>query len=134
MYLEEFIGYLPLFYSYWEDQYFYLIIYILISFLITFVLVFVGFILSPKESNFEKLSSYECGFEPFGEAHSVFSIQFFLVGILFMLFDLEVAYLFPWVIGLGHLSAFGFFLMFFFLILLVIGFVYEWKKGALDWL
>lgn len=134
MYLDKFFINQQLFYSYWEDQYMYLIFYIFISFLLTVVLFILGFSLSPKEITFEKTSSYECGFEPFGDSHSVFNIQFFVVGILFMLFDLELAYLFPWVLCIGSLSLFSFFLMIFFLILLVIGFIYEWKKGALDWL
>jgi NADH:ubiquinone oxidoreductase subunit 3 (subunit A) len=92
---------------------------------LTLVLFTAGFSLSPKEIQFEKTSAYECGFEPFGDAHSIFSIQFFVVGILFMLFDLELAYLFPWVFTLGNLSLFCFVLMFFFLILLIIGFIYE---------
>jgi len=83
------------FYSYWDDQYAYLFIYILCSFLLALILLVVGFSLSLKEISFEKVSSYECGFEPFGDAHSIFNIQFFVVGILFMLFDLEIAYLFP---------------------------------------
>lgn len=95
MYLDKFLISQQLFYSYWEDQYIYLIFYICISFLLTAVLFTVGFSLSPKEVTFEKTSSYECGFEPFGDAHSIFNIQFFVVGILFMLFDLELAYLFP---------------------------------------
>jgi NADH:ubiquinone oxidoreductase subunit 3 (subunit A) len=100
-------------------------VYVFISFLLTIVLFIVGFILSPKNVSFEKTSSYECGFEPFGDAHSIFNIQFFVVGILFMLFDLELAYLFPWVLCLSTISLFSFFLMLFFLILLVIGFIYE---------
>jgi len=123
-----------LFYSYWDEQFIYLIYYFIISFVITVSLIAAGFILSSKETSFEKISSYECGFEPFGDAHSIFNIQFFVVGILFMLFDLELAYLFPWVLNLGNISIFSFFIMFFFLILLTIGFIYEWKKGALDWL
>ena len=112
----------------------YLIFFIFISFVLTVILFVVGFSLSSKEVTFEKTSSYECGFEPFGDGHSIFNIQFFMVGILFMLFDLELAYLFPWSISIGNLPLFSFFLMFFFLVLLVIGFIYEWKKGALDWL
>jgi len=95
------------------------------SFGLVLLLFFAGFILSPKETQFEKTSAYECGFEPFGDAHSIFSIQFFVVGILFMLFDLELAYLFPWVFCLGNLPIYCVALMFFFLILLVIGFIYE---------
>ena len=122
-----------LYYSYFDEQYKYILVYMVGSLVLTSILLIVALILSPKELGFEKTSPYECGFEPFGDAHSVFSIQFFIVGILFMLFDLELAYLFPWAIHLGNLSMFSFFLMFFFLILLTIGFIYEWKKGALDW-
>ena len=103
-----------LFYSYWDEQFIYLIYYFIISFIITVALIAAGFILSSKETSFEKISSYECGFEPFGDAHSIFNIQFFVVGILFMLFDLELAYLFPWVLNLGNISIFSFFIMFFF--------------------
>ena len=134
MYIEKLGLNQLLFYSYWEDQYLYLMFYLLLSLGLTVILFVVGFSLSPKETQFEKTSAYECGFEPFGDAHSIFNIQFFVVGILFMLFDLELAYLFPWVFSLGNLPIFCFVLMFFFLILLVIGFIYEWKKGALDWL
>ena len=118
---------------YWNEQFCYLFFYIFASFFLTLILFFVAFFLSQSDSTFEKLSVYECGFEPFGNSHGVFSIQFFIVGILFTIFDLELAYLFPWVINLGNLPRFSFWLMIFFLILLIIGFVYEWKKGALDW-
>lgn len=134
MHIEIFLANQLLFYSYWGDQYGYLSFYILLSLLLTIILFSIGFSLSPKKISFEKSSSYECGFEPFGDAHSVFNIQFFIVGILFMLFDLELAYLFPLVFFLGVLPLFCLCLMFLFILLLVIGFVYEWKKGALDWL
>jgi NADH-quinone oxidoreductase subunit A len=104
----------------------------LVSLILCLILFSIAFILSPKENFFEKASAYECGFEPFGTTHSIFNIQFFVVGILFMIFDLELAYLFPWVINLGNLCFFSFIIMFLFLFLLTIGFVYEWKKGALD--
>lgn len=113
------------YYSYFNEQHTYLYFYIVASLVLTLILFFVAFSLSPKKSSFEKSSSYECGFEPYSDGHSMFNIQFFIVGILFMIFDLELAYLFPWVINLGNLSFFCFFLMIFFLILLVIGFVYE---------
>lgn len=121
-------------YNYWNEQYSYIYIYIILSFFICCILFILAFILSPKETTFEKTSPYECGFEPFGEGHSIFNVQFFIVGILFMIFDLELAYLFPWIINLGNLSFFSFFVMLFFLILLTVGLVYEWKKGALDWI
>ena len=84
-----------LYYSYFNEQYFYLYFYVISSFLLSFLLFFIAFLLSPKKSNFEKNSSYECGFEPFSDGHIMFNIQFFIVGILFMIFDLELAYLFP---------------------------------------
>ena len=121
-------------YSYWNEQYAYIFCYMIISFLLCCVLFILAFSLSPKEVNFEKTSPYECGFEPFGDGHLIFNIQFFIVGILFMIFDLELAYLFPWIANLGNINFFSFFVMVFFLILLTIGLVYEWKKGALDWI
>lgn len=123
-----------LFYSYWGEQYNYLFYFFIFSLVLSNVLILVGFSFSLKNFSFEKTSAYECGFSPFGDSHSIFNIQFFIVGILFMLFDLELAYLFPWIINVGNLCIFSFFLMYFFLFFLIIGFIYEWKKGALDWL
>ena len=81
----------------------------------------------------EKNSTYECGFEPFDETRSKFEVKFYLVAILFIIFDLEVAFLFPWAISLGSIGVFGFWSMMIFLLILTIGFIYEWKKGALEW-
>ena len=81
----------------------------------------------------EKLSPYECGFEAFDDARGRFDVRFYLVAILFIIFDLEVAFLFPWAVSLGKIGVFGFWSMMFFLLVLTIGFVYEWKKGALEW-
>ncbi|MCF8496376.1 MAG: NADH-quinone oxidoreductase subunit A [Alphaproteobacteria bacterium] len=81
----------------------------------------------------EKLSAYECGFEPFGDARSKFDVRFYLVTLLFIIFDLEIAFLFPWAISLGDIGLFGFFSMMIFLAVLTVGFIYEWKKGALEW-
>lgn len=80
-----------------------------------------------------KRTPYECGFEPFDDARNIFYIKFYLVGILFLIFDLEVAFLFPWVVCLSKISFFGFWTMVFFLFILIIGFVYEWKTGGLEW-
>ena len=80
-----------------------------------------------------KLSPYECGFEPFEDARSRFDVRFYLVAILFIIFDLEVAFLFPWAVAFGKLGATGFWSMFVFLAVLTVGFAYEWKKGALEW-
>ena len=81
----------------------------------------------------EKLSPYECGFEPFEDARIQFDVRFYLVAILFIIFDLEIAFLFPWAISLGSLGALGFWSMMVFLAILTVGFIYEWKKGALEW-
>lgn len=121
-------------YSYWDEQYFYIFYYCCISFLLCCVLLLVAFFLSPKEVSFEKISPYECGFEPFNNNHSIFKIQYFIVGILFMIFDLELAYLFPWAVNLGNISFFSWLIVIYFLILLIIGFLFEWKKGGLDWI
>ena len=90
-------------------------------------------ILSPKNPDTEKLSAYECGFEAFSDSRMEFDVRFYLVAILFIIFDLEIAFLFPWAISLGDIGSLGFWSMIIFLSILTIGFVYEWKKGALDW-
>ncbi|WP_343563302.1 NADH-quinone oxidoreductase subunit A [Kiloniella sp. b19] len=81
----------------------------------------------------EKISAYECGFEAFDDARSQFDVRFYLVAILFIIFDLEVAFLFPWAVSLSDIGMFGFWSMIVFLVILTIGFAYEWKKGALEW-
>ena len=90
-------------------------------------------LLAHKKYNKDKLTSYECGFEPFSDSRNKFEVRFYLVAILFIIFDLEVTFLVPWAITLGQIGKFGFFSMMFFLFVLTIGFIYEWKKGALEW-
>lgn len=90
-------------------------------------------ILAKQNPDKEKLSSYECGFEAFDNARRQFDVRFYLVAILFIIFDLEVAFLFPWAVSLGKIGLFGFWSMVIFLGVLTIGFIYEWKKGALEW-
>ena len=90
-------------------------------------------LLAPSKPNKDKLKSYECGFDPFDDARGRFDIRFYLVAILFIIFDLEVTFLFPWAISLGKIGVYGFWSMMFFLFVLTIGFIYEWKKGALEW-
>ena len=90
-------------------------------------------ILGKKNSYKEKASTYECGFEPFQDSRSKFEVKFYLVAILFIIFDLEIIFLFPWAIAFDQLDLFGFLSMMFFLLVLTIGFAYEWMKGALDW-
>ncbi len=90
-------------------------------------------LLADKKPEVDKLKSYECGFDPFGNARGKFNIQFYLVAILFIIFDLEIAFLIPWALVLKDIGQLGFWSMMFFLFVLTIGFIYEWKKGALEW-
>ena len=114
-------------------DYLQIIIFFGIALLLSFGFIFLNFVFAPKNPDPEKLSAYECGFEPFNDSRMEFDIRFYLVAILFIIFDLEIAFLFPWAITLGNLGLFGFFSMMLFLFILTIGFIYEWKKGALDW-
>ena len=95
--------------------------------------ILLNFLFSPKNPDSEKLSAYECGFEAFSDSRMEFDVRFYLVAILFIIFDLEIAFLFPWAISLGKIGLYGFVSMMIFLFILTIGFIYEWKKGALDW-
>ena len=110
-----------------------IILFLIIALGLSVAFIVINFILSPKKPDPEKLSAYECGFEPFDDSRMEFDVRFYLVAILFVIFDLEIAFLFPWAISLGNLGALGFWSMMIFLFVLTIGFVYEWKKGALDW-
>lgn len=115
-------------------QYYALIIFILFASILSGILIVLSYIFDSQKEIFEKTTSYECGFEPFGDARNILNIQFYIVAILFIIFDLEVAFLLPWVVVLGNLGIFSFWLMIVFLIILTVGFVYEWKKGALNWI
>ena len=95
--------------------------------------IILGSIVSPKNPNREKLSQYECRFEPFDDSRMKFNVKFYFIGILFIIFDLEIAFLFPWAVAIDYVSFDGFMAMMFFLFILTIGFIYEWKKGALEW-
>lgn len=97
------------------------------------LLVALPFLVAARKPDKEKCSSYECGFDPFGDARGKFDVRFYLVAILFIVFDLEIAFLFPWAVTLKETGANGFFSMALFLTVLTVGFVYEWKKGALEW-
>ena len=110
-----------------------IILFLIIAFGLSCAFIVINFILSPKHPDPEKLSAYECGFEPFQDSRMEFDVRFYLVAILFIIFDLEIAFLFPWAISLGGIGALGFWSMMFFLGVLTIGFIYEWKKGALEW-
>lgn len=115
------------------SQYVGVFIYFIICSCFSTLFFVVSFIISVQKIDTEKLSAYECGFDPFDDARSKFDIRFYLVAILFIIFDLEVSFLFPWCVNLGSLSLFAFWSMFIFLFILTLGFVYEWKKGALEW-
>jgi NADH-quinone oxidoreductase subunit A len=115
------------------EQYFPILLFILVGLTLGGVLLSVGSILSPKRPNAEKLSPYECGFEAFEDARMKFDVRYYLVAILFILFDLEIAFLFPWAVVLPEIGLPGFIAMMIFLAILVVGFIYEWKKGALEW-
>ena len=110
-----------------------IIIFLCVAIVIASGMMLIPFIVAPKDPNKEKLSTYECGFEPFGDARSKFDVRFYLVAILFVIFDLEIAFLFPWVASFGEFGELGFWSMMSFLFILGIGFIYEWNKGALDW-
>jgi NADH-quinone oxidoreductase subunit A len=114
-------------------EYLPILIFIAIAAVISGGLVVVPYLIAPKKPDPEKLSAYECGFEAFGDARMKFDVRYYLVSILFIIFDLEVAFLFPWAITLGETGQFAFWSMMVFLAVLTVGFVYEWKKGALEW-
>ena len=114
-------------------DYFPIILFLIIALILSFGFIIINFLFSPKKPDPEKLSAYECGFEPFNDSRMEFDIRFYLVAILFIIFDLEIAFLFPWAISLGKIGFLGFISMMIFLVILTVGFIYEWKKGALDW-
>ena len=110
-----------------------LVVFIAVALAIGVVLLIAPFLVAYRHPDPEKLSAYECGFNAFDDARMRFDVRFYLVAILFIIFDLEVAFLFPWAVAFGDLGLFGFWSMMLFLAVLTIGFIYEWKKGALEW-
>lgn len=114
-------------------NYFPIVVFFGIAVGLAAVIVIASLIVAQQNPDKEKNSAYECGFEPFGDARSKFDVRFYLVSILFIIFDLEIAFLFPWAVTLGDIGVYGFWSMMVFLTVLTIGFIYEWRKGALDW-
>jgi NADH-quinone oxidoreductase subunit A len=114
-------------------QYFPILVFLAIALGLSCVMILASMLVGKNRPDAAKLSAYECGFEAFGDARRKFDVRFYLVAILFIIFDLEVAFLFPWAVSLGTIGVFGFWSMVVFLGVLTIGLVYEWKKGALDW-
>ena len=110
-----------------------IIIFLFIALFLSVGFIVANYLASPSNPDPEKLSAYECGFDAFDDSRMEFDVRFYLVAILFIIFDLEIAFLFPWAISLGQIGLFGFISMMIFLFILTVGFVYEWKKGALDW-
>ena len=109
------------------------VIFIGVALVIGLALLVSAAVIAVSNPDPEKVSTYECGFDPFDDARMKFDVRFYLVAILFIIFDLEVAFLFPWAIALGDIGGFGFWSMMVFLAILTVGYAYEWKKGALEW-
>ena len=114
-------------------EYLPILIFIGVAIGLSGAMVVASFVVAPQRPDPEKISAYESGFEAFDDARSRFDVRFYLVTLLFIIFDLEVAFLFPWAVSLGEIGVFGFWSMMIFLGVLTIGFIYEWKKGALEW-
>ena len=114
-------------------EYLSIIIFLFVALILSVGFIAINYLFSPKNPDSEKLSAYECGFEAFSDSRIKFDVRFYLVAILFIIFDLEIAFLFPWAISLGSIGLLGFYSMMIFLFILTIGFIYEWKKGALEW-
>jgi NADH-quinone oxidoreductase subunit A len=115
------------------QEYIPVLMFIVVGLAVGVVPVALGRLVAPHRPDAQKLSPYECGFEAFEDARMKFDVRYYLIAILFILFDLEIAFLFPWAVTLHEIGTFGFFSMLLFLAILVVGFVYEWKKGALEW-
>lgn len=114
-------------------EYLFILVFLVIAIAISVAAFFLSFFLIKKDNYIEKNSAYECGFNPFADARHKFDVRFYLVAILFIIFDLEVIFLFPWAVSLRQIGPVGFWAMFVFLFILFVGFAYEWRKNALDW-
>ncbi|MEM6811006.1 MAG: NADH-quinone oxidoreductase subunit A [Pseudomonadota bacterium] len=114
-------------------EYLPILVFIIVAMVISCAAIFLSFVVGKQDPDPDKNAAYECGFDAFDDARSRFDVRFYLVAILFIIFDLEIAFLFPWAITLGDIGLFGFWSMMVFLGVLTIGFIYEWNKGALDW-
>lgn len=119
--------------TFFYEEYYPILVMAVIAFAVAQIILQASFLLSVQNPDTEKLSAYECGFDPYEDARNAFDVRFYIVAILFIIFDLEAMFLFPWVVSITHLSSMGFWVMMDFLIELTIGFVYAWKIGALEW-
>jgi len=114
-------------------EYIYILFFFFIIIFLSYILIFISYILVYQELDIEKISVYECGFQPFEDTRNKFNVRYYLIAILFIIFDSEIMYLFPWAISLYNISLLGNWSMFLFFIIFIIGLFYEWKKGALEW-
>ena len=119
--------------SLFKQEYFSILLFLIIAFLLSFLIFGLSYLLSVQNPDTEKVSAYECGFDPYEDARHTFDVRFYLVAILFIIFDIEAMFLFPWSISLNHITSLGFWSMIDFIIELGIGFIYAWKIGALEW-
>lgn len=119
--------------STWITEYYPILIFLTIAVGFSCAIIIANLIFVKRQADKEQLSPYECGFDPFTKEPGKFDVRFYLVAILFIIFDLEIAFLFPWAVTLGEIGVFGFLSMLLFLSVLILGFIYEWKKGALEW-
>ncbi len=115
------------------ENYLSVLIFIIAGAALGAILIVVGLLMAPHRADDEKYSPYECGFEAFEDSRIRFDVRYYLVAILFIIFDLEIAFLFPWAVSIQHIGLFGLFAMAVFLGVLIVGFIYEWKRGALEW-
>ena len=115
------------------SEYWPIFLFLLIALIFSMAVLAASWLFAKQNPDAEKLSPYECGFEAFDNARGKFDVRFYLVALLFIIFDLAVAFLFPWAVSLGNIGMFGFWSMIIFLFFLTVGFIYEWKKGALEW-
>ncbi|PLY13768.1 MAG: NADH-quinone oxidoreductase subunit A [Sedimenticola sp.] len=115
------------------ENYLPVLVFVGVGIIVGIVMIALGFVLGTRKPDSEKLSPYECGFEAFEDTRMKFDVRYYLVAILFIIFDLEIAFLFPWAVVLDEIGMVGFVAMTVFLGILVVGFIYEWKKGALEW-
>ena len=114
-------------------EYLPILLFIIVGIIVGVIAIAAGKVLAPNKPDERKNSPYECGFEAFEDSRMKFDVRYYLVAILFIIFDLEIAFLFPWAIVLDEIGVFGFWAMMLFLGVLVVGFIYEWKRGALEW-
>jgi len=122
-----------LFYGFIFLRIFFLFVYFFLSGIIALIFFGVSYFVATQKGDIEKLSAYECGFDPFDDARNTFDVRFYLIAILFIIFDLEISFFFPWSVVVNGLPLFAFWSMMLFLSILTVGFIYEWKKGSLEW-